>query len=172
MSKSTPINQISSLPSNGDDGIKMPIVQDILNEIQQNESLKTLETPVMTQDGRSELNVPSVNYQMDPNIQPLPNQGFQSMTMPNMMQYQQQLLSPPKSSESTLDIILRESKLPLLVGLVYLVMASPKVVNLISKNIAFAATDGVINTSGYLVLAVLTGVVFYLSKMFMTKLAN
>ena len=51
-------------------------------------------------------------------------------------------------------------------------MASPKVVNLISKNIAFAATDGVINTSGYLVLAVLTGVVFYLSKMFMTKLAN
>ena len=41
MSKSTPINQISSLQSNGgsggDESMQMPQVQDILNEIQQTE---------------------------------------------------------------------------------------------------------------------------------------
>lgn len=179
MSKSTPINHISSLPSNsgsgGDESMQMPIVQDILNEIQQTESMATMTTPpaMTTQDGRTEFNVPSVNYQMDPNIQPLPNQGFQNLTaMPNMLQYQQQLLTPPKSNEFTLNTLIEETKLPLLTGLIYLIMASPRVISMITNNIAFTATEGVINTTGYIFLAVLTGILFYVGKLFMKKLSN
>ena len=71
MSKSTPINQISSLPPSngggpvGDESMQMPVVQDILNEIQQTESMTTMTTPpaMTTQGGRTEFNIPSVNYQ-------------------------------------------------------------------------------------------------------------
>tara|TARA_B100001287_G_C22547388_1_gene465141 strand:- start:292 stop:810 length:519 start_codon:yes stop_codon:yes gene_type:complete len=172
MSKSTPINQISSLPtSGGDESMQMPIVQDILNEISQSESMST--PPPMTQDGRSEFNAPSVNYQMDPNIQPLPNQGFQNtMAMPNLLQYQQQLLTPPKNTESFLNTFMSEVKLPLLTALIYLIMASPKVMRIITSNIAFTVTGDVINTSGYILLAVLTGILFFIGKFMMNKLEN
>ena len=187
MSKSTPINQISSLPSNngggsgGDESMQMPIVQDILNEIQHTESMTNMSTPsamtnppaMTTQDGRTEFNVPSVNYQMDPNIQPLPNQGFQNLSnMPNMLQYQQQLLTPPKTNEFTLNKLIEETKLPLLTGLIYLIMASPRVVSMITNNIAFTATEGVINTTGYIFIAIIVGILFYVGNLLMNKISN
>ena len=176
MSKATPINQLTnSIPSGGDETMQMPIVQDILNEIQQTDmsmSTPVVAPPTMTQDGRSEFNAPRMNYQMDPNIQAMPSQGFQNPNaMSNMLQYQQQLLTPPKVTTSTIDVILREAKLPLLSSLIFLIIASPKIMNVITQNIAFTMTEGVVNTSGYVFLAVVAGVLFYLGKLLMSRLS-
>ena len=60
-----------------------------------------------------------------------------------------------------------------MVGLIYLIMASPRVVNMITNNIAFTATEGVINTSVVIfLLAVLVGILFYVVNLFMKKLSN
>ena len=65
-----------------------------------------------------------------------------------------------------------EVKLPLLTALIYLIMASPKVMRVITSNIAFTVTGDVINTSGYILLAVLTGILFFIGKFMMNKLEN
>lgn len=160
-SKATPITNIDNSPSSGE-GLQMPIIQDILDEIG-HEDVEFPSEPMVTHDTRDAMNNPRLNYQMDPNVNALPNNGYMPVGQTAMNMYQTGLLNS-NTKTSVLSVVLRELRLPVLVVLLYTVFRRVKLDTLLAKRLPFAMTDGNLNVSGTLIGAAVFGLVFWGGK--------
>ena len=159
-SKATPITNIDSSPSAGEN-LQMPIIQDILNEIGHEETDFPSET-MITHD-RNEMNAPRLNYQMDPNINPLPTDNYTTMGPTAMNSYQNSLVQNNKTT-GILNVILKEVRLPVLVILLYTIFRRVRLDNLLVKKLPFAMNNGNINVVGTLLTATVFGGLFWAGK--------
>ena len=197
MPQSTPITE---LQGNTDTNINAPqqasstkpLVQDILKEIQQENSASpatapqeiavaqpptqapenTIEVPpTMTETGSQEYNnqqEQALQYQMDPNIQPQvdPTQVDPStMVQPNMMQGNDIGLDFPQKPVSTAQRALEHLKDPLLVVLLSILLSVPAVSQFIYQQVS-RIPGGNSQMVPILVRAVLAGVLFYALRRF------
>ena len=158
-SKATPITSMDT-PSGGE-SLQMPIIQDILDEIGQSEN--DFPTEMVTHETRDELNAPRLNYQMDPNVNALPQANYMSAGPSAMNMYQQGLVNRT-SGRSVLNTVLKEVRLPLLVITLFAVFNKTNLGELMFKRISFAMTEGKLNVSGTIMTALVFGLVFWGGK--------
>ena len=161
-SKATPISNIDSSPSGGE-ALQMPIIQDILDEIGHDEGDFPVEAPMITHETRDTMNVPHLNYQMDPNINALPNTNTNYNAPSAMNMYQTGLMNRTEK-KNIFTTVLKELRLPVLVILLYTVFRRFRVDNLLVKRLSFAMTNGHVNVAGTMLTATLFAVVFWGGK--------
>lgn len=162
MSKATPITSLDNSPSSGE-GLQMPIIQDILDEIGHEESEFPSEPQMVTHETRGAMNTPRLDYQMDPNVNPIPNNTYMN-NVPNAMNLYQNSLINRGNQKSLLSTILREVRLPVLVVLLYTIFRRFRLDTLMVKKLPFAMSNGNVNVTGTLIAAAVFGVVFWGGK--------
>ena len=163
MSKATPITSLDNSPSSNE-GLQMPIIQDILDEIGHEEvEFPNEPTPMVAHETRGAMNTPRLDYQMDPNVNPIPNNNYMG-NVPNAMNMYQNSLVNRGNQKSILSTILREVRLPVLVVLMYTVFRRVRLDTLLVKKLPFAMSNGSVNITGTLLTALLFGVVFWSGK--------
>ena len=158
-SKATPITSMDA-PS-GAEGLQMPIIQDILDEIGQSEN--DFPTEMVTHETRDELNAPRLNYQMDPNINALPHGNYVPSGPTAMNMYQNALVNK-SSGRSILSTVLKEVRLPVLVVTLFAVFHKTKLGEVMFKRLSFAMTEGNLNVSGTVLTALVFGLMFWGGK--------
>ena len=150
-SKATPITNMDSSPSSGE-GLQMPIIQDILDEIghDANPSDFPME-PMISHETRDTMNAPRLDYQMDPNINPLPNNMY-APSGPTAMNMYQNSLTAVKNGSGLLSKVVREVRLPVLVVLLYTIFRKVGLDVMLAKRLPFAMTNGNLNVAGITVI--------------------
>ena len=186
-SQATPINQVKEESSN--------LVNDILNELNQSEEVEVVKPKVKKQStpiAASEFNPPvgsapvgslsmanqgnmnnaTLNYQMDPNIQPIPPiAGPPRPGMPTMLTPEQaaayaaaQAQAQNNGLESMLKTVMSEIREPLLVALLFVILNQHIIHRLIIKYVPFLSNGDKLSTFGIILLGLLGGVLFYFLK--------
>ena len=186
-SQSTPIPQ-----SQADDS-SSNLVNDILNELNQTEEIEPVNqatqiaSPSPSVSNQASLipeptnlsvsnenmdNVRRLNYQMDPNIQPIPpmmmapRPGLPTLSPEQAAAYAAAAANAQKSSlDGLVQNLMNEVREPLLVTLLFVILNQQIIHKLIIKYIPKLANGDRLSTFGIILLGLIGGVLFYTLRM-------